>query len=905
MAIKLDTITGQYHSYVEDQLLTHYQLNETIDYLSDQDRLSRVFLSGTGIACGFHISINNTSDTISITQGTGLTTDGDLIKLQKKASDVASKAVKQKLFTINFPLLQYKSYKPFLKDNGNYEHFKINPTTLLPLFELMPEKPDGIALEANEKLLTAFPDIAALKNYVVILYLENYAKEATLCNQIDCSNQGGEDVYNLRVLITTKLNATTIIEKDSLFKKYDSYSEYTLLPELGVKKVIPNFNTTQSSTQIKQLFNTIVTDTAFKNSLKSGLLTMLTKSGYSTEAIQINAGITNLFTIDGNSIPNDIHYRYDLLRDLVSTYKELKDLFIDQAVVCNPPFGSFPKHLMLGILSDTGLYKSHRHQFYKAPILDHQNRTFRNFSTLVERLVQLTQKYGVVATANTVKITPSKATGKLGEKSIPYYYNVDNTFLNSWDFNRTNIFIPKANFSYHTTNLLSSDWNQSPLKYNLDEYDFYRIEGYLNDSVDDVKTVLNTHKKLFGLDFEFQIIDIIENANDLKILMNNNTSWEHKAGVKKGGTLLLLKEGNSFITDFAVDYKIAEQDGLGCCTIIECLYPWISSLNYINNLSRSLKGTQSSVKAMPTHYTLNIRKYAINGVNLITSPVVIRIPLTEVFLRRLHVVMEKINTQFPTGLVFDFMENEKKVKIMKLEKDRFEFEIQDITQTTASPVYKYTETGITKGGKVYKTIGITCSILNAHNQEVYKKIHSNYAPINKDDDNFGGFNEDWRKWGILKNKLRKHPEIHMYKRYITTLDNFRNIPANNPRENVLDVLNAIRKAIIAVDPRLGVNKKGQNTAFYIGGDWTNGNWVNSSMAKHYLEHRNNTNDDIVLFMKLRKKLHNEVNTSKFMIHIETSLPINLSAFADVFNKYASQAEFYLQKPKEGNFIEIK
>ena len=35
-------------------------------------------------------------------------------------------------------------------------------------------------------------------------------------------------------------------------------------------------------------------------------------------------------------------------------------------------------------------------------------------------------------------------------------------------------------------------------------------------------------------------------------------------------------------------------------------------------------------------------------------------------------------------------------------------------------------------------------------------------------------------------------------------------------------------------------------------------------------------NDVVLFMNLRKKLHNEVKTSKFIIHIESTLNINLN-----------------------------
>ncbi|MWB94638.1 hypothetical protein GON26_09705 [Flavobacterium sp. GA093] len=905
MATKLSNITGNYHSYVADQVLTHFQLNETIDYFDDQNRLNRIFLTGTGIVCGFQVSANPGYTTVTITQGTGITTDGDLIKLKNESSTPElAEEIKQKLFSIDFSKTEYKSFRLFDNDKANYPPFKDTNNEIVPMWELLTKE---TSLDSNEFLLTNFVN---LKDHVVVLYLENYTKDASLCDEIGCANKGGEENFNLRVLVVSQANANLIIgkngfpERDSLYNKYDIFQEYSLLDELGVKKVIPTFNSTSTPNQIKQLFYAVVNDPSFRIDLSENITTILSAFGYTTQLTAINTRINDLFTINQANIPTDIHYRYDLLKDIVATYKELKDLFIQIKSECNPPIGSFPKHLFLGIVEDNNRFKNYRHQFYKAPILD-QNKTFSNFDSLVRRLKSILDNFQVKS--NTIKITPSKTTGKLGAKSVPYYYNVDDNLLHAWDFEKSSLYIHQTNFSYHTANLANNNYIKAPLGYCTDDCDFYRIEGYLNNNADSVKTFLETKRKEHGLDFDFYILDIVENAADLKILFNTNYSFEHKAGVKKGGTLLLLKSGETFITDFAIDGKINPESGLGCCTIIQCTYPWISSLKYINNLSRSLNGTPSKTTAMPTHYVLNVRTYSINGVKIITNPVIIRIPLKTIFLRRLHVVMETLNTEFPTGLLFDFIEEEKKVKIMKLDKDKFEFEIQDITQNLKSPVYKFTETGITRNGKIYLTKGISCSIINAHNQDAYRKIHSSYDPINKDDD-YGAFNEDWRKWEVLRNKLRKHPLISMYKRYIRTLNDFENIPANQQGTNVLSVLHSIKRDIINADPRLGINTKTQTTTFYIGGDWTNGNWVNSTMAKHYLENMNKSNDEIVQFMKLRQKLHNEVKTSKFIIHIESTLNINLNLLIGVFNQYNAQAEFYLQKPTAAadtdNFIVI-
>ncbi|KUJ62156.1 hypothetical protein AR687_09035 [Flavobacteriaceae bacterium CRH] len=906
MAAKLTTITGHYHSYVADQVLTHFQLNETIDYFDDQNRLNRVFLTGTGIICGFQVSANAAYSTVSITQGNGITTDGDLIKLSVKPStpaDVAlSTALKQKLFSIDFPKIDYKSYKVFDTDKGNYAHFKNGSNVIFPMWELLPEKPSGIALESGESPLTTFVN---LKNHVIILYLENYTKDAALCDEVDCANKGGEEIFNLRVLVVSQATANSIIgksitpQRDPLYNKYDVFQKYNLLDELGVKKVIPTFNTTSTVNKIKQLFTAVVNDVTFQSELLANLTTILSSFGFTAQLASITTKINTLLTIDPDNIPADIHYRYDLLKDIVATYKELKDLFIQLKSECNPPIGSFPKHLLLGFVEDNNRFKDYRHQFYKAPVLD-QNKTFSNFDSLVRRLKSILDNYQITATS--IKITPSKTIGKLGAKSVPYYYNVDDNLLHAWDFEKSSLYIHQTNFSYHTTNLLNNDYIKTPLGYCTDDYDFYRIEGYLNDTVDDVKAFLTAKRIEFGLDFDFYILDIVENAADLKILFNTNYSFEHKAGVKKGGTLLLLKSGNTFITDFSIEGKISPDNGLGCCTIMGCLYPWISSLRYINNLSRSIRGTQSKRVEMPTHYTLSIKKYSINGVNLITNRVLVNIPLDQILARRLHVVMETLNNLFPTGLLFDFIEEEKKLRIMRLEKDVFEFEVQDITISKSAPIYTFTENGVTKNGKIFFSNKITCAIINSHKANIYKKIHANYDPINKDDDDFGRFNDDWNKFEYLRSQLRFHKRTQSLIRFPKIFDDFYTIPViydnqENEDTTVAEELLNIARQIIEIDDRYN--------EIYIGGDWTSGNYVNTTMQSYYLENSDDTNDELVLFMNLRTKIHNEEKVSKYMIHIDTTRNVKLSDFEELIARYAKKAEFYFYKPTNGNFIKIE
>lgn len=124
MNTKLDNVTTQYRKFNENQALTEGQLNEFIDYFEDQDRLSRTRLSGVGLVCGFESTYLSTAsipsseipreelpkiqkldlvdfDSVVITQGVGVTTDGDIITLRKKGSTSSE-------VTINFDANSYK-----------------------------------------------------------------------------------------------------------------------------------------------------------------------------------------------------------------------------------------------------------------------------------------------------------------------------------------------------------------------------------------------------------------------------------------------------------------------------------------------------------------------------------------------------------------------------------------------------------------------------------------------------------------------------------------------------------------------------------------------------------------------------------------------------------------------------
>src|SRR3546814_17262671 len=68
-----------YPIFEADQVLTNNHLNDTVNYLDRQSRLSRVRLIGSGIVCGLDVTVADESITVS--GGHGITSQGYIFEL--------------------------------------------------------------------------------------------------------------------------------------------------------------------------------------------------------------------------------------------------------------------------------------------------------------------------------------------------------------------------------------------------------------------------------------------------------------------------------------------------------------------------------------------------------------------------------------------------------------------------------------------------------------------------------------------------------------------------------------------------------------------------------------------------------------------------------------------------------
>ncbi len=572
MITKLAKITPGFRRFSRSQFLTENLLNQLFDHFDDQIRLSRVNLSGVGIVCGFEVS--KTADVITIQQGLGVTTDGDLLHLYVDL-DEGGKSIK-------FPSIAYTHFRVYDNSKSEYSPFFYQDNNQIELFELLP------GYENSETLsLSNFPreDRPDLEDMVVLIYLENYERNINKCSSLNCDGEGTDIVANYRILITSKADAAYINSYDNTISKPNYGKLYYKIPEILLPKVIVTAEDFESSIKLGKRLSLPFENLKLLNNLVEGFSAIFDVLQLPDLKQRLLTKFNDLFisTTGSDLILDDLQYRYDILKDVVDTYNEIKRLLLElSSRACNANQGDFPKHLMLGEVSKEGVCYSCRHSFYKSilhtsksgdpcfdcnAIANDQNDTIcfdihepeQLLYSLLIRVVKQLENYNSKHTE--IKITPSFLQGSLGRKAIPFYNDVDNTLLKLWDFEKSAKGIETSNRSYHR-DLLNTD---DPFAICIDK-DFYRIEGHRGQ---DYKAVLNRLKELkreHAISFNVVALGISSNfftqegnSEEISIPMrggeenytsyyvNNRPGLEHKAGVTPKGTFVIV-----FLEDFLI-----------------------------------------------------------------------------------------------------------------------------------------------------------------------------------------------------------------------------------------------------------------------------------------------------------------------------------------------------------------
>ena len=463
-----------YPIFEADQVLTNNHLNDTVNYLDRQSRLSRVRLIGNGIVCGLEITV--TDEGIAISDGHGITSQGYLIEHCHQ---------------------EYTHYIGYVSPDV---------PTGLNLITGCGDGPESLPYYGVEGIFELLPTdspatdkkpLASLKaqEYVVTLLLE--AKQVRLknCDTNDCNDKGGRLDFEVKPLL---------VHTDLLNGGDESAFNALLLKRYGV----PTGERLENGEQVLQAFYDIVDDDTL-NKLGQNLnrcwdryahLLGLPESN-PFEKLDLKV-IRDKYSYQKGNF-HYIQYFYDFIDDLVKAFGEFKDKVQDFSGGCRVDEGAFPLHLLLGLASEStrfGHWDSYRQYFVPVHYLYGQRHLKAEVTLLLQRLKHMVEEFdGTLPSKNQrLQITPSYI-GKepLSDRCIPFYYRLEN--LGKWWGFQPNI---------------ASD----ALLYDIERFNAFRIEGHVGKRYSAALSEIVAERDRFNLPFDVVALSAV----DLEHITNGN-----------------------------------------------------------------------------------------------------------------------------------------------------------------------------------------------------------------------------------------------------------------------------------------------------------------------------------------------------------------------------------------------
>lgn len=494
--------------FVPDQLLTSDDLNEMFDYLDEQGRMTRSNLVGIGIVCGLQIKTPSAKNSITITKGVGVTSEGYLVRFDRDMVYTAYKS---------FDAVKEEYYSKFVNTGVNPKSQKFT------LLELKPDITDG----GTE--LSAIP--GTLSQYIVLLFVELLQEQNKNCDPNSCDDKGIKTTVTIRPLLISK-NEPTLNALIGSTGNPLSFSPFYALPEVRMPRWdVTNTSPVQSEDLLKAYTNAL--SDSFLTKVESALVNAsnVFSAFLNTAGANPFTGWKSNFSFLRNLTTRPqilyLQYHYDLISDLLQAYDEFRKLGNTILSTCCPDTGLFPRHLLLGEAVSTGsMISSYRHYFIYSPLFERKNlilelRFLFSKMELMKNNIFIPPFVSATETPhNDIRITPSVLSdAPLSVKAIPYYYKPVQLYP-SWSFDKTLRGKANQNLSYHAPQMNTADeFVNTPLKYDLEPFNFLRVEGHIGMKYQEVMKNINGLKTIFRLPID--VIALSTGEADLSTITNN------------------------------------------------------------------------------------------------------------------------------------------------------------------------------------------------------------------------------------------------------------------------------------------------------------------------------------------------------------------------------------------------
>lgn len=506
----------KYPEFVPDQILTNENLNDLFLYLDEQGRMTRTSLLGMGIACGLEVKPAANGSSLVITKGTGITSEGYLVS------------------TDPMTYTQRVDFNP--EKEAHYGKF-LNAAKQKK-FDLWELKQSG-AVEGGVPLNLSFLNGNGVpgQQKVVLLFVELLEEQNKNCNPDSCDDKGITVRVNLRALLVRKQDVDTHGLKSGMTLPYFNH-DYATLAELRMRRFDTPATHVVTAAGLLTAYRQVLTG-SFLSSVEHALslawsrfrpvlgAEFMPSNPFSQLAEQfayVHNGSISLPQLRG------LQYVYDHFSDLIAAYEELRRTGMELLDGCCPDASLFPRHLLLDLSVPAGdaLHSAYRHRFRPSPLFEKRDLLGR-LRSLFRRLALMVKHFKIPEISGselnpdpTLRITPSRLDPfPLSEKAIPYYYEATQPpgqpLFQFWNHIRTQATDPRDNLSWHAGDYGNKDFVKRPLLYDLEPYNFLRIEGHLGKSFSHALAQLKKQVKEFRLPIDVIGLCLSDDASDTEI----------------------------------------------------------------------------------------------------------------------------------------------------------------------------------------------------------------------------------------------------------------------------------------------------------------------------------------------------------------------------------------------------